>query len=143
MMKRSESGRTRVIALRVDEQEHDWIASGAAEMNMSVSDFLRLLGTLKGWTVDMRKRMEDWPELLRQVAENPAVAEATVRQEVNLRTELVLDTFKAVQAMEQSMAKVRLALNSALTGVGVMQGRLNEVTELTQTAEHPEDFVRK
>ena len=142
-MKRSESGRTRVIALRVDEQEHDWIASGAAEMNMSVSDFLRLLGTLKGWTVDMRKRMEDWPELLRQVAENPAVAEATVRQEVNLRTELVLDTFKAVQAMEQSMAKVRLALNSALTGVGVMQGRLNEVTELTQTAEHPEDFVRK
>lgn len=100
-MKHSLVGRRKVITVKVDDREYAAIQHGAAKHGMGVSEYIRVISTMAGWTAEMRQKLHDWQEMI------PIMVDERTEQDIDQRAKLLHDTISAIQKMADTAHRLQ------------------------------------
>jgi uncharacterized protein (DUF1778 family) len=124
----SSKSRERNINVRASADEYRRIQQGAERHGLSLSEFLRVLGSSEQWAIDQQQSLRDWQAMLTRLEQTPAPIWTTITQEARERAELIESILIVAQRMEDTAAQLRRMLSPAVEEMQTLLERLAQAS---------------
>ena len=123
-MPESPSARERNINVRASAEEYRRIQQSAERHGLTLSEFLRVLGSSEQWAIDQQDKLREWQEMLTRLASTPTPPWTTLQQEARERAALIDSVMVVAQRMEETAAQLRRMLSPSVEELQALLERL-------------------
>ena len=123
-MPESLGARDRNINVRASAEEYRRIQQAAERRGLSLSEFLRVLGSSEQWAMDQQHTLREWQALLTRLASTPTPSWTTIAQEARERAALIDSVMVVAQRMEETAAQLRRMLSPSVEELQALLERL-------------------
>jgi uncharacterized protein (DUF1778 family) len=128
-MPESAGARERNINVRASAEEYRRIQQGAERHGLSLSEFLRVLGSSEQWAIDQQEKLREWREMLTRLESIPTPPWTTVAQEARERAELIESVLIVARRMRETAEAMERMLSPS---VGEIEAVLQHLDRLAQ-----------
>jgi len=123
-MPEAAGARERNINVRASADEYRRIQQGAERHGLSLSEFLRVLGSSEQWALDQQDKLREWQDMLNRLASTPTPSWTTITQEARERAALIDSVMVVAQRMEETAAQLRRMLSPSVEEIQALLERL-------------------
>ncbi len=128
-MPESSGARERNINVRASAEEYRRMQQGAERHGLTLSEFLRVLGSSEQWAIDQQAKLLEWREMLSRLESTPTPPWTTVSQEARERAELIESVLIVARRMRETAEAMERMLSPS---VGEIQSLLERLDRLAQ-----------
>jgi uncharacterized protein (DUF1778 family) len=125
-MPESPGARDRNINVRASTEEYRRIQQAAERRGLSLSEFLRVLGSSEQWAMDQQQTLREWQAMLTRLASTPTPSWTTIAQEARERAALIDSVMVVAQRMEETATQLRRMLSPSVEELQALLERLAE-----------------
>jgi uncharacterized protein (DUF1778 family) len=115
------------INVRATADEYRRIQQGAERHGLSLSEFLRLLGSSEQWAIDQQDKLREWREMLTRLESIPAPPWTTVSQEARERAELIESVLIVARRMRETAEALERVLSPSVAEIESLLQRLDRL----------------
>jgi hypothetical protein len=128
-MPESAGARERNINVRASADEYRRIQQGAERHGLSLSEFLRVLGSSEQWAMDQQEKLREWQVMLSRLEATPTPPWTTVAREARERAELIESVLMVAKRMEETAAQLRHMLSPSVEEIQALLERLDRLAQ--------------
>jgi uncharacterized protein (DUF1778 family) len=133
-MPESPGERERNINVRASADEYRRIQQGAERHGLSLSEFLRVLGSSEQWAIDQQEKLREWQTLLTQLNSIPTPPWTTVQEEARQRAELIESILIVARRMIETGVQMQAMLSPSRAEIEALLQRLDRLAEEQRAA---------
>jgi hypothetical protein len=133
-MTESAGARERNINVRASAEEYRRIQQGAERHGLSLSEFLRVLGSSEQWAIDQQAKLREWREILTQLESIPTPPWTTAAQEAKERAELIHSVLIVARRMRETAEAMERMLSPSVQQIEDLLQRLDHLAQEQQAA---------
>jgi uncharacterized protein (DUF1778 family) len=128
-MPESAGARERNINVRASADEYRRIQQGAERHGLSLSEFLRVLGSSEQWAIDQQEKLREWREMLTQLESIPTPPWTTAAQEARERAELIESVLIMARRMRETAEVMERMLSPSVQQIEDLLQRLDRLAQ--------------
>jgi uncharacterized protein (DUF1778 family) len=133
-MPESPNARERNINVRASADEYRRIQQGAERHGLTLSEFLRVLGSSEQWAIDQQEKLREWREMLTQLESIPTPPWTTAAQEARERAELIESVLIVARRMRETAEAMERMLSPSVQQIEDLLQRLDRLPQEQQAA---------
>jgi uncharacterized protein (DUF1778 family) len=133
-MPESAGARERNINVRASADEYRRIQQGAERHGLSLSEFLRVLGSSEQWAIDQQEKLREWQELLTRLESTPTPPWTTVAEEARERAELIESILIVARRLVETGLQMQAMLSPSVGEIETLLRRLDRLAQEQQAA---------
>jgi Mobilization protein NikA len=122
------------INVRATADEYRRIQQGAERHGLSLSEFLRVLGSSEQWAIDQQDKLREWQAMLTQMDSIPTPLWTTVAQEARERAELIESILIVARRLVETGLQMQAMLSPSVGEIEALLQRLDGLAQQQQAA---------
>jgi hypothetical protein len=122
------------INVRATADEYRRIQQGAERHGLSLSEFLRVLGSSEQWAIDQQDKLREWQAMLTQMDSIPTPLWTTVAQEARERAELIESILIVARRLVETGLQMQAMLSPSVGEIEALLQRLDRLAQQQQAA---------
>jgi uncharacterized protein (DUF1778 family) len=122
------------INVRATADEYRRIQQGAERHGLSLSEFLRVLGSSEQWAIDQQDKLREWQAMLTQMDSIPTPPWTTVAQEARERAELIESILIVARRLVETGLQMQAMLSPSVGEIEALLQRLDGLAQQQQAA---------
>jgi hypothetical protein len=131
-MPESSGARERNINVRASADEYRRIQQGAERHGLSLSEFLRVLGSSEQWAIDQQDKLREWQDMLNRLSSIPTPPWTTAAQEAKERAELIESVLIVARRLVETGLQMQAMLSPSVEGIQALLERLDRLAQEQQ-----------